>query len=277
VSKKIIESTSRFDKLIKPMIQKVKYPKGYQHSIMIMGCQRSGTTLISNIFNKLPYSRVYGEFSELSDDDIDRIRLNSIKSVLRKLDNTHAPLIVMKPLVESQNALQLLDSIPSSSVLWVYRHFIDVAKSDALKFNKTAGHGNLQAIIAGDDSNWRCQNLSEETRDTIKSLYTKTLSGLECSCLFWYARNSLYFQQNLDNHQKVLLWSYEDLLNDVPGYFQNILTYHGFKFPSKDLGKDTFSNVGSKSELTNINPSIEEVCSTLYKKLSCADKSINQA
>jgi len=268
VPKKIIESTSRFAKIIKPIIQGVKYPRGYRHCVMIMGCQRSGTTLISNIFNKLPYARVYGEFSKLSNHDTDRLRLNSVDSILEEIKNIYAPLIVMKPLVESQNALSLLNAIPSSNVLWIYRHYLDVAKSDALKFSATAGHGNLQAIITNDEKNWRCQGLDKETRYKIKTIYSEKLSGLECSSLFWYARNSLYFQQNLRKHKNVSLWSYEHFLTDVAGHFNRLLVPQGFNLPSLDLAKDTYLNVANDSAISPIHQDVEILCANLYKKIS---------
>jgi hypothetical protein len=80
----------------------------------------------------------------------------------------------------------LLRSIPNSNVVWMYRNFIDVASSDVLQFSDTAGHGNLQAIIKGDITNWRAERLTDEVVNLVKFHYSKHLSPLDCACLFWF-------------------------------------------------------------------------------------------
>jgi hypothetical protein len=267
---KVHDTNSKFSKIIKPIYQYLHFSKGDTPTLMIMGCQRSGTTLVSRVFDSFLNTKVYGEFSDLSDKCINKIRLNSIGEVSAKLKNVRAQLIVMKPLVESQNAQLLLSSIPNSKVIWMYRHFMDVASSDVLQFSDTAGHGNLKAIIKGDFSNWRAENLSDEVISLVKFYYSKHLSSLDCACLFWFARNSLYFSQDLPSSENVHLWKYESLVESPRTHFENLgdsinLNLTDFSY-EKVISRDSVAKINDEK----INGDIKQLCKDMLANMdSC--------
>ena len=81
-----------------------------QQLLFIIGCQRSGTTLMTRIFNRDFNTLVYPEHSSLSKQDkVDGLRLNPLPQVEKRIKATRFPLVVLKPLVETQNSCQLLD------------------------------------------------------------------------------------------------------------------------------------------------------------------------
>ncbi len=92
---------------------------GLPRSILfIVGCQRSGTSIMQIVFKRDMNTRSFGEFSELSSNDSKSgIRLNSFELVEKEFSKVKAPFIVAKPLVESQNILQLLDYFRNSKAL----------------------------------------------------------------------------------------------------------------------------------------------------------------
>src|SRR5262245_40086875 len=86
--------------------------------LYILGCQRSGTTLMNEIFERDLNTKVYAEQCKLTSNDVPkRLRLNPLSSVKTVLDQDRAPLVILKPLVESQNIIQLLDYIEGSKAL----------------------------------------------------------------------------------------------------------------------------------------------------------------
>lgn len=275
MTKKIEMSVTPFEKMKKVVYQKMRYSKGYSKCLLIVGCQRSGTTLISNVFNKIDYCRVFGEFSSLSNQDLERIRLNPFSDILKTFNYTHSPLIVCKPLVESQHTLNLLANIPNSRALWVFRHFKDVALSDVQKFKNNAGRGNLYPIIENKSNNWRNEEVTASTRHLIKELYSDRLSALECACLFWYSRNILYFDQVLQDQKDVYIWEYDDFVTTPLIYLNELLT--SMKLPPQSI--KTVSNVyrSSMNSARNakINKDIHNLCEELYLRLKLSKQSAN--
>ena len=275
MSKKITDSIGRSERILKGLKQAFKFKKGYEKCVMVMGCQRSGTTLITHLFNQLDYCRVFGEFSVLSNKDkiSSGLRLNSTADILDVLNKSHAPLIVFKPLVESQNAKKLLLNIPNSHVLWVYRHYKDVAASDIEKFKKTAGRGNIIPIIANEQNNWRCENSSEDTRNIIKSLYSDKLSPADCAALFWYARNILFFEQELDKNSACHLWNYENFISSPSIMFNSFIDKLQFDIPSTNMLDDVYDSSVNRASGLILNKDIEQLCEGLYQKLIHVNKS----
>jgi hypothetical protein len=125
-------------KVTKSIYQLIEIRKtGNRKTILfIFGCQRSGTTLLTEIFERdFDNTKVYGEFSHLSSHDKKHhIRLNPLHLVKAQIDNSRPSLVILKPIVESQNALKLLDYFQNSKVLWVYRHYKGVSLSHIEKW-----------------------------------------------------------------------------------------------------------------------------------------------
>lgn len=113
----------------------VKINRNNQKRILfIIGCQRSGTTLLTRILEKDFNTKVYGEFSELSSNDINKIRLNPLSSVKEIIDKNKTPFIIIKPLVETQNSLKLFKYFKNAKAVWMYRHYKDVSLSNVEHF-----------------------------------------------------------------------------------------------------------------------------------------------
>ncbi len=267
MTQKVEMSIRRIDRIKKTIYQTLRYPKGFQKCVMILGCQRSGTTLLSNVFSRIKFCKVYGEFSPISNQASDRIRLNPIDDVLGQFNRSHAPLIVCKPLVESQHANQLLADIPHSSAIWFYRNYKDVGLSDIRKFKTNAGHGNIKAIVNDLPNNWRNEAVSAETRHLINEIYSPELTPLDCACLFWYLRNSLFFEQQLQTLANVRLWRYEDFVENPLAMVNELLTSNDLPVQQRDICAHVFGTSVSAAVDTELEPGIDHLCKELFDKL----------
>lgn len=189
-----------------------------RQTVFIFGCQRSGTTVASDVLGSLHGAFSYPETnSELTDQDQCElphytIRLNPLNDVKRKIDSNRHNLIIVKPLVESQRAAEILDFFPNARALWLYRNYRDVVNSMCEKWGTETGRPHLSPIIAGDPSNWRSEQLASDVRDIILTSHSRGISGPEGWGLHWYARNSTYFSQSLDKDERCLLIKYETLV-----------------------------------------------------------------
>jgi len=271
MAKKIVRSVTRFGMARKNAIQFFKYKKGYERCLIILGCQRSGTTLITHLFNQLRFSRVFGEFSVLSNIDEHKIRLNPLKEVISSLNAVHAPLVILKPLVESHRAEELLNSIENSSIIWVYRNFKDAALSSSKKTKSLNGHGNILSIVENKQDDWRNEGVSPKLRELAKELYlSQSLSALDAACLFWYIRNSLYFDQQLNKNQKVHIWKYEDFLGDPAQEINGLLHQLNLQCIDKNVNDVVYTTSVNQARDMNASKEILNLCEELESKLDAS-------
>ncbi len=144
-----------------------------QTLLFIFGSQRSGTTLMTRLFARDLYTKVYAEYSGLSVavNGARGLRLRPLEEIAQELHKVKAPLVVLKPLAETQNAANILDFFPGSKALWMYRHYQDVAVSKLKKSGMHNGIRDMQFILEQRDS-WRAGKGSG------------THSGNDCQILF---------------------------------------------------------------------------------------------
>ena len=134
--------------IYKTIYQKIVFNRNKQRKIIfIVGCQRSGTSLMTRIFFRDLRAKVYRESSILSSRDPIKIRLNPLHLVKMKIDNVQAPIIVLKPLAESQNIIKLLQFFPESRAIWIFRNYKDVASSNLKLFGEMNGVNDLKPIV----------------------------------------------------------------------------------------------------------------------------------
>jgi len=120
---------------------------------------------------------------------------------------------------------------------------------------------------SSNENNWRSQNVPKELVEKVKAIYSEELTELDCACLFWYVRNSLFFYQGLDKHPKVLLWKYEDLVHNPEYHFTNLSSILGF-----ELTQYAFSNAFSSESIRKESPkevhsAVKALCEDLLVKL----------
>jgi len=118
----------RWFRIRKRIRQLLVHKQGMDKTVLlIVGCQRSGTSMIHHLF-RLDWDTVtYDEVSPLSSrDHAESLRLNSLSEVQGLIAADRAPFVVCKPLVESQNLDHLLALWPITRAIWMYRDFRDV-------------------------------------------------------------------------------------------------------------------------------------------------------
>ncbi len=241
---------------------------GDRKVVLILGIQRSGTSLMYWVFERDLGVRVYREASELSSlDHVEHIRLNPLPDVRQQIERHRLPLVVLKPLVESQRAHELMTAFPGSKVLWAYRHYQDVAASNLKAFGPENGKSDLQPLLRDDPTNWRSQNSSAETRETIRRFYTVDMNPYDAAALFWWARMQLYFEQRLDQNPDVLLSRYEDLVTDPARTMRRTYAFLGRPYPGDHIVQDVNPQSVGKGRMTKLSPAVDELCASMLTRL----------
>ncbi len=260
-----------FHKNKKRIYQSVNSKKVQQSILFIVGCQRSGTSMLLNVLDKDLSTRCFGEFSNLaSNDTTSRIRLNSLELVKKEFSKVKAPFIVVKPLVESQNVPELLDYFDNSTAVWIFRNYKDAALSNVKKFGIDNGLKDLRPIVNNDPNNWRSEKVSNHVRETILKYFSEDMNPYDAAVLFWFARNCLYFDLKLDKNPRVMICSYDDLVLDPEKYVRGIYQQVGQVYPEINITTEVHSHSRKKGMDIDLSSEIEQLAQELQSKLETA-------
>ncbi|MGH2641301.1 MAG: hypothetical protein ACRDGO_06350, partial [Actinomycetota bacterium] len=141
--------------------------------------------------------------------------------------------VLFKPLCDSHRVPELLDALRTPSAgkaIWIYRRYEGRARSAVATF----GSNNLQVLrqlAAGRGlDRWQAQGLSTTSWDVIRSTDFESLSPEAAAALFWYVRNSLYFEHGLHDRPDVTLVSYDAFVGDPATTMRAICRFLGFEY-----------------------------------------------
>jgi len=247
---------------------RLKFNGSGRRVLLIFGCQRSGTTLVTRLFDRDPDARVFGEFSKLSSQNGRKgLRLRPIEEIKAELDQQPFPLIVLKPLVESQNALDLLGAIDGSRGLWLYRHYADVAFSDLEKFGARNGIDNIRPIAERQNGNWRSENVSKEVADWLRFRFAEDMNVNDAAVLFWFARNHLFFDQHLDRDPRVLPVPYDDLVAEPDAVMRLVYNFLQHRYPGIRIVDEVRTSSIGRGRTIRISSDVQRECDLLLASL----------
>ena len=238
----------------------------HQMVLFIVGCQRSGTTLLTRIFELDINTKVYGEFSVISGQDPQKIRLNPISELKKEFGNQRVAFIVTKPIVESQNTKDLLDAFADSRAFWILRDYRDVVSSNLIKFGERNGIADLEKILFG-GQNWRNEKLSDTTHKILDEHYAKDMDPHDAAALFWYSRNILFFEQELDKDPRVMLGTYNDIGSSPKQTIEVLYHFCQQPFPGKKILKEVHGASIGKGSRINLSTDVEKICQNLMDRL----------
>ena len=254
----------------KIIYQAMKQKASQKQILFIVGCQRSGTSLMVRIFDNDLNAKCFSEHSVLSTRDEKGFHLNPLDEVNEEFSKVRAPFVILKPLVESQNLLRLLDYFDGSKALWMYRHYKDVAASNLGHFGERNGINDIRPIVENEVGNWRNENLSNSVREKITNFFYEDMNIYDAAVLFWYARNSLFFDLELDNKPDVFMCKYKDLVM-LPGrMMRGIYEKVRQPYPGDGIISEVHSQSFGKGKELQLSKDVESIAEAMLSRLNLA-------
>lgn len=224
--------------------------------------------MLSRIFDADLDAFVYDEISALSSGDTEEgLRLNALTDVSSRLAAPRARLVLAKPLVESHRLGTLLDELEYTRSVWMYRHYRDVVNSNMNRFGADNGFSDIAPILSGDESNWRAVGLTEDTVQTVRGLSQGALSRDDAAALFWYARNTHFFNQDLANEPRVRLQRYADLVSEPAKVMREIYNFAGRDYPGDTILRDVRSSSVGKGVEIELSEPVRALCEHMLQRL----------
>ncbi len=262
-------------RVYKDLVQKTGLARydGPTTVVLIQGCQRSGTSLTYWIFERDFNAKIYRESSSLSSNDTaERLRLNPLDDVKAVVAAHNVPLVVLKPLVESQRAPELLEQFDGARVLWLYRHYQDVASSNLKAFGMDNGLNDIRPFVTGEPGNWRSENSSDETRAIIRRHFAEDMNPYDAAALFWFARNQLFFEQGLDDDPRAMLCRYEDLVTRPSEVMRRVYDFVDMPYPGDHIVQDVHPQSVGKGRTSRLSPEVDALCADLLDRLDAVNQ-----
>jgi len=235
--------------------------------VFLVGVQRSGTNMLAHGLDEMPEFQVYNEGNTKAFDDF---RLRPAPVIESLIAQSRARYVLFKPLCDSHRTPELLEQFgPKARAIWAYRGVDGRVRSAVAKF----GDSNLRvlrAFAAGEaHSAWQVQRLSPENADLVRSFDFSRLSAESGAALFWYVRNSLYFEVALDQRHDTTLLPYDQLLSEPGPVAGALCGFLGLGF-RKELIANIDPSRRSQREPLPIDQRIRERCSELKERLDQA-------
>jgi hypothetical protein len=246
----------------------VGVPSGTAAPVYVVGVQRSGTHMLVEALGASPEVEVHNENDRRA---FDRFELRADGVVREIVTRSRHRFVLFKPLCDSHRVDRLLDTLatPSSGkAIWAYRSVDARVRSAVTKF-EDSNRQVLRQIAAGrGDGLWQAQGISAANLELIGTFDYETMTPESASALFWYVRNSLFFDLELERRPDVVLSSYDALVRDPETVVGGLCSFLGLSWsPRLVASVDRSMRPIEKVEL---DTRIRACCDALYERLEAA-------
>ncbi len=231
--------------------------------VLIFGCQRSGTSMLQQtVFDRSWRVLIVEEHDRRvigSHHEPGETAWQDYATVVGRLRRAPFELVVAKPLVESDRAVELMNAADPVKAIWMLRHYDGVARSNVHKFGTDNPYRDLQPFCDDDPLDWRCRGATAVTRETVSGLMSEGLSPLDAAALFWWARNQLYFDQHLRDDERIRILRYERTCNRPTEAVESLSDYVGIALPMSSIASKVRPQPEVR-EVTDLHPEVERLC-----------------
>jgi hypothetical protein len=240
----------------------------YAAPIFVFGAQRSGTTMLLRQLGRLPEVRIRNEADRVA---FDRFQLRDDEVIRSLVERCGERYVIFKALCDSDRVARLLDDVGTPTparAIWMYRRADGRVRSAVAKF-QSADRDVLARVARGEaDGLWQARGLSHENRELVESFDYRSMTPESGAALFWYVRNSLYFEQRLDAREDVALCSYDDLLQDAEGTLRTLCA--SANLPYRHGLSEGIAKRSSDPGTLAVDPRIRELCRSMEARLADA-------
>jgi hypothetical protein len=204
-------------------------PHGSARALFLVGAQRSGTNMIAHGLDQAPEVAVYNEGNRRAFTDF---RLRDPAVVDRLVHRSRRPFVLFKPLCDTHRTAELLDRGrpgPQARAIWAFRDVEGRVRSHVMKFG-TSNLDSFRQFVRDGTCSWQLRGVSAEHLELVRSLDVERMSPESASALFWFVRNSLFFEHGLHRRSDVMLVDYGAFLIDPPAAMAQLCAFIGFPY-----------------------------------------------
>ncbi len=232
--------------------------------VLVVGLQRSGTTMLMNIFHLHPEADVFDE-ARSSSTFLD-FRIRSLDAVKQSIDGSHYRFPCFKIIADSHILPSILQGLSKPKVLWMYREPGPNAASRLKKWG-TNGTAAIRKVCAGEPGGgWFAEGVSEPVARTLRGLDRSKFTDFDYACLTWWARNQLFFELGLGSEPDVRLLRYETLVVEPQPTVRALYEWLGMEWSEPSL-RFVHARSLKRPDLPALDPAVAALCGDLLQRL----------
>ena len=259
----MITKRERVAKAWKHLRNSIWRRRGTAVPVLIFGEQRSGTNMLLRCFGRCPSTAMY---NETDDDAFSGYELRELSVIRDLVAGSPASHVVLKPTADGNRANEIMDQLPGSLAVWIYRDYRDVIGSALAQFRETSIEYLTKVANRSPEARWRSINISDDDVARIRGFLDRGISEPSARALIWAMRNDFFFRLGMDRRPAVLLLNYEDLVRDPTAVVSSAYQFVGLEFREK-YTRGVFSTSIGRREAPEIDPEIEELCTDVLGRL----------
>lgn len=238
-------------------------------TVFVAGVHRSGTNMMMDILERSWETDVFNESDSRAFDDY----MMRYEAVIRQLVmRSAAPVTVIKALHEAHHLRHLLDAFAPAKALWIFRSYDDAVNSALRRWpgQRNGRRNQIDAIVRDRNSaEWRGLGMTKETHEIVCKHYRLGMDDASAAALFWFFRNQLFFDQELDRDARALLVRYEGLVTDDGEYARWLSDFLGIRFTIA-MRRVAHSESMGRHAAPQLDSGIRDLCERMRQSLEDA-------
>lgn len=225
--------------------------------VFIIGSGRSGTDIAAYCLSRSWDVELINEDNPKA---FDNWRLKDLNVVRDVVASSRARYVVLKPIVETLRAQSFLQEFESSRLIFVTRNPYDAINSQVRFF----GDKQVKAVKNWVKTDFRKQPQTPAyLREFIASQCHEDLTKEDAAGLYWILYNDGYRFLHLQDEDRVLLVSYENLVQNPAKTTQEIATFLDLEW-TRSMAEDVYSGSVGKNKKPDLSPSIDRECQKVW-------------
>jgi hypothetical protein len=231
--------------------------------VLIAGLQRSGTTMLMNIFHLHPDTEVFDEARD--SDTFLEFRIRSVDAVKRGIDQSHYRFPCFKIIADSHILPSIMRGLGDPKVIWMYREPGPNAASRLKKWSHATAA--IRAVCEGrPGGGWFAEGASPAVARRLQSLDRSGFTNFDYACLAWWVRNNLFFELELDKQPGVRLLRYERLVAEPEPTMRALFEWIGMPWSGASM-RFVHARSMRKPNLPALDPQVASLCEELLRRL----------
>jgi len=236
--------------------QRWNNPSGRTTPVFLIGCGRSGTSMVVSHLARSWRTELYNEDNPAA---FDKWRIRDLQVIQGLVERSFAELVLFKPILHTYQIRSFLTRFPDSKAIFAFRHYDDVINSSIKRFGLSNRINHVRVWIEEDFGEFADSPPPAATKDFIRANWDPSMNPETGAALYWLFQNRLFFDLGLHEDQAVKLVHYESIVRGPTEKFRVLCQFLGLTYEPK-ISEGIYHSSVKRDPPPEIDPGIRAAC-----------------